>query len=172
MAHDPTPSYTNPKLELRSNSRKGGFGLYAREPIAKDEVLSVWGGEIMTGEELETQPEERAKHGLQVEENMYLLPLVDNDPADYYNHSCDPNAGLNGQICLVAMRDIAVNEEVCFDYAMSDGSDYDEFQCQCASEHCRGTITGGDWRLPELHRRYVGYFIPYLQRRIDKIYAK
>jgi SET domain-containing protein len=172
MAHDPTPSYTNPKVELRSCPGKGGFGLFAREPIAKDEVLSVWGGEIMTGEELTQQSEARQKHGLQVEENIYLLPIVDDDPADYYNHSCNPNAGLSGQICLVAMRAIAVDEEICFDYAMSDGSDYDEFECHCGAENCRKTVTGSDWRLPELQKRYAGYFIPYLQRRIDKLNAK
>jgi SET domain-containing protein len=169
MSHDATPSYTSAKIELRANPGKGGYGLFAVQPVAKDEVLCVWGGEILTEEELAQQPEERQKHGLQVEEGMYMLPLVDDDPADYVNHSCNPNAGLSGQICLVAMRPITVGDEICFDYAMSDGSDYDEFECMCGAENCRKTITGGDWRLPELHQRYKGYFIPYIQRRIDKL---
>jgi len=30
---------------------------------------------------------------------------------------------------------------------------------------CRGVITGGDWRRPELRRRYAGYFSRYLKER-------
>jgi SET domain-containing protein len=172
MPQYPNSSFTSPKLEMRSCVRKGGFGLFARESLKKGEILCVWGGEIVTEEQLENIPPERAKHGLQVEESIYLLPLQEGDPGDYVNHSCDPNAGLIGQICMVAMRDINADEEVCFDYAMSDSSDYDEFQCQCGSDICRVTITGNDWKIPALQEKYYGYFIPYLQRRIDVLKGK
>ena len=36
---------------------------------------------------------------------------------------------MRGNVMVVAMRDIAVGEELTYDYAMSDGSDYDEFEC-------------------------------------------
>lgn len=162
-------SYLSPKLELRSCPEKGGYGLFAREALHAGELLAVWGGLIVTEENLDTLPPERATHGIQVEERVYMVPAGDGDPADYFNHSCDPNSGLSGQIALIAMREVAVNEEVCFDYAMSDSSDYDEFQCHCGSVHCRKRITGNDWKLPELQRRYKGYFSPYLQRRIDTL---
>ena len=67
------------------------------------------------------------------------------------------------------MRDIAVGEEVCYDYAMSDGSHYDEFDCGCGSPNCRRQITGDDWRSPVLQSKYHGWFSPYLQRRIDQL---
>jgi hypothetical protein len=54
---------------------------------------------------------------------------------------------------------------------MSDGSAYDEFQCSCGSQQCRGAITGSDWALPDLQARYFGFFSPYLQRRIDEMRA-
>jgi len=92
-----------------------------------------------------------------------------NSSADYFNHSCNPNCGLDSPISLVAMRDIEVGEEACFDYAMSDSSDYDEFECHCGAPNCRKTITGRDWMLPELQERYFGFFSPYLQRRIEKM---
>ena len=91
------------------------------------------------------------------------------EPADYVNHSCEPNLGLRGQISLVALRDIQANEEVCFDYAMTDSTPYDEFECHCGLPTCRGTITGNDWKRPELWAKYAGYFSPYLQRRIDRL---
>jgi uncharacterized protein len=165
-------SYLSPKLELRTCPEKGGYGLFAREPIQCDDVLCVWGGEVVTEEDLAKLPVERATHGIQVEETVYLVPLGEGDPADYFNHSCTPNVGLCGQISLVAMRDIPLDEEICFDYAMSDSSDYDEFECHCGEPACRGKVTGNDWKLPELQARYKGYFSPYLQRRIDKMNAQ
>jgi hypothetical protein len=77
-----------------------------------------------------------------------------------------------GQIVVVAMRPIMPGEEICFDYAMTDGSPYDEFDCACGSPTCRGRVSGDDWRRPELWARYQGYFSPYLQRRIENLRRK
>jgi uncharacterized protein len=67
---------------------------------------------------------------------------------------------------LIALRDIVAGEEVCYDYAMSDGSNIDEFPCQCGAPNCRGTITGRDWMNPVLQQAYAGHFSPYLSWRI------
>ena len=114
-------------------------------------------------------PVELQQHTIQVEEDLYLASLYPDEPPDYINHSCNPNTGLNGQITLVAMRDIAPGEEVTFDYAMADGTPYDQFVCHCGAANCRGRVAGDDWRNPELWERYAGYFAPYLQRRIERL---
>lgn len=67
------------------------------------------------------------------------------------------------------MRRIHPGEEVTIDYAMCDGSPYDELACACGSASCRGRVSGEDWRNPDLWVRYAGYFSPYLQRRIDAL---
>ena len=99
---------------------------------------------------------------LQIEEGFYLEAPLPLEPTDCFNHSCDPNVGFTGQIGLVAMRDIHAGEELNFDYAMCDGSVYDEFDCYCGSGKCRGQVKGTDWSLPELWEKYDGYFMPYL----------
>jgi hypothetical protein len=161
-------SYLSPSLEARPHPAKGGQGIFAREPIPKGALLLVWGGEIYTYEQYLQVPANRQPHFIQVEEGLYLGAPDRPEPADYLNHSCNPNAGLSGQIALIALRDIPVDEEICIDYAMSDGSPYDEFECACGALECRGRVTGDDWQLPELQRKYAGYFSPYLQRRIDR----
>jgi uncharacterized protein len=171
MLNNPSFSYLSPKVEERDCPEKGGHGVFAREAISSGDLITVWGGVVVTEDKLSELPEEKATHGIQVEEKVYLIPLGDEDPADMFNHSCNPNVGLCGQITLVAMRDIAEGEEVCFDYAMSDSSDYDEFECHCGTPHCRKKITGNDWKLPELQRRYKGFFSPYLARRIERLHA-
>ena len=110
--------------------------------------------------------EEKHRLSIQIEEDLYLVTGSEG-PADWVNHSCDPNAGLVGQIVLVALRDIRPGDEICFDYATTDGSPYDEFDCGCGSPRCRGHVTGDDWRLPALQARYAGHFSPYIQKRID-----
>ncbi|GIW71475.1 MAG: hypothetical protein KatS3mg102_1017 [Planctomycetota bacterium] len=161
--------YVSPLLEARENRKKGLMGLYARAPIPPGEVLVVWAGRIVTGAELAQVPQEPARYVVQIEEDLYLLSVGEPEPADFINHSCEPNAGLRGQIVVVSMRAIEAGEEVCIDYAMSDGSPYDEFECGCGTPSCRGRITGEDWRRPELWERYAGYFSPYLQRRIEAL---
>ena len=162
-------SYLSPKVFAQPHPDKGGWGIFAREVLQSGEVLIVWGGAIYTGVELKNLPEERRIHSVQVEEDLYLLGGPELEPGDLINHCCEPNAGLSGQITIVALREICAGEEVCFDYAMTDGSPYDEFECACGSAMCRGKVTGDDWRQPVLWERYAGYFSPYLQRRIDNL---
>jgi uncharacterized protein len=162
-------SYFSPKLEPKEIPEKGGYGVFARQPIRAGELVIVWGGRILSLSELEQVPEENRRSIVQVEENIFSLTMGDPEPADYINHSCNPNVGLKGQIALVAMRDIAPGEEACYDYAMTDSCPYDEFECVCGAANCRGWITGNDWKRPELWARYQGYFSPYLERRIERL---
>ena len=158
-------SYLSPKLETRPNHDKGSCGVFARRLVKKGELISLWGGKIISTDEVDRDMENFTQQVLQIEEDFYLLtPSMES--ADCFNHSCDPNVGLTGQIGLIAMRDIKAGEEICLDYAMCDGSNYDEFDCSCGVPECRGRITGEDWKRPELWERYDGYFSPYLQRRI------
>jgi hypothetical protein len=163
-------SYLSPKLEARLRLDINGLGVFANQPVTAGELLTVWGGNVLELDRLNQLPAKIVVLSIQVEEGLYLAPSMPPEPADYFNHSCDPNAGLSGQIALVALRDIAAGEEICFDYATCDGSVYaDDFRCACGSPHCRGRVSSEDWRNPELQERYAGHFMPYLQRRIDRL---
>jgi uncharacterized protein len=162
-------SYFSPKLEVKSIPEKGGLGIYARQSIPEGEMVMIWGGRIITEAEFDQVPEENRRSIVQVEEDLYIVTPGDPEPVDYINHSCNANVGMRGQVVLAAMRTIGAGEEVCFDYAMTDGSPYDEFECVCGAPNCRGWITGNDWKRPELWEQYAGFFSPYLQRRIERL---
>lgn len=161
-------SYLNPKCEARDHT-EGGCGVFSTASFAKGELVSLWGGRIVRKDELDSSMPRFTQRVLQVDEDLYLLTAEEKEPNDCFNHSCDPNLGFFGQIGLVALREIKSGEELTFDYAMSDGGSYDEFECYCGSSQCRKKITGNDWKLPELWGKYKDYFSPYLARRIASL---
>jgi hypothetical protein len=164
-------SYLSPKCEGRYIAEHDMNGVFALQPIKKGELIAVFGGIVCDDLAFEAMPAVNRMLSIQVEEGLYLVPDHIGQ-GDYFNHSCNPNVGLSGQIALVAMRDIAPGEHVCFDYAMSDCNDYDEFDCRCGAPNCRGRVTANDWKLRELQERYAGYFAPHIERQIKKLRAQ
>ena len=113
---------------------------------------------------IEKKLDKNHSHASQVGENEYVFHA---GQITKVNHSCNPDCGIKlnetGAHDFVAMRDINVNEEITFDYAMRNyGVDYFPKHCKCGSENCRGSITG--WKdLPDkTKRKYEGFVAPYL----------
>jgi SET domain-containing protein len=161
-------NYLTPKAENRPLPR-AGTGSFAVEPIAAGETVAVFGGSVVTRAELDALASDRQSRSIQLDDSLYLASAEMPEPGDMVNHSCAPNCGMQGSTIVVAMRDIHPGEELTFDYAMSDGSDYDEFECSCGAPQCRGKVTGHDWMLPELQLAYRGFFSPYLANRISSL---
>jgi hypothetical protein len=96
-------------------------------------------------------------------------------PQHYINHSCSANAGFKGQVFIVATRKIKQGEEIFIDYATAscpnnkNGNKLFTMECLCGSKNCRKIIKETDWKLPELQKKYDGYFQWYLQEKINKL---
>lgn len=163
-------SWIDPRVEVRT-SPIGGNGMFAREPINAGETVIVWGGVVLTKEDL--QSGNFRKNTLSaIGENLWLGDAPDGEDfaADYTNHSCDSNLWMADENTLAARRDIAAGEELTADYMMWEANeDYRAaWQCNCGSPFCRKQITGKDWRLPGLQARYENHFSPFLNERIEK----
>ena len=113
---------------MGKGSLKDGFEL--REAAGRGEGVfstrSFKAGEIVMVGIVEEVLEENNSHASQVGENEYVLHAGSTSKV---NHCCDPNCGISvnetGAHDYVAMRDIVVNEEITFDYAMRNhGVDY------------------------------------------------
>jgi SET domain-containing protein len=62
--------------------------------------------------------------------------------AMFINHSCDPNCeteNIDGRIFVTAIRNIAANEELTYEYNLYD-SDEEDCPCFCGAPICRGTM--------------------------------
>ena len=160
-------SYRSPKTEVRE-SPIHGHGLFAIAPIAKDEIVAVKGGHIINREQLREITPKLGPVEIQIGDDLFIAPVTQEEREAsmlYSNHSCDANLGLRGEITFVALRDIRAGEELTHDWCVTDDDDY-SVKCTCGSANCRRTLTGKDWRLPELQKRYGGYFSAYLTKKM------
>ena len=64
------------------------------------------------------------------------------------------------------LREIAVGEELAYDWATTDDAVY-AIECRCGSAACRRIITGKDWHQRDLQRKYHGLFSWYLEQKIE-----
>lgn len=160
-------TYFSPKTEKRESSIDGR-GLFAKESIARGEVVVIKGGYVMTRAQRDEAESRLGPAEIQITEDLYLGAIREDEREGcmiHLNHSCEPNLGVEGQIAFVALRDIHAGEELTCDYAMTDDEPY-KMDCNCGTRNCRRVITGYDWKLTELQRKYHGYFSWYIQRRL------
>jgi SET domain-containing protein len=161
-------SYISPKAVKGRPSAIAGRGLFAVEPIGRGEIVAIKGGHVIDEETYRRHADVIGVSDIKIADGFYLAAL---DPAEYegimlfLNHSCEPNAGVQGSIVFVAIRDIAAGEEITVDYAMFDDCD-DCMECSCSTPSCRGVVTGRDWQRPELQERYGSYFSWYLLEKM------
>lgn len=168
-------SYLSNKCEAKQKSKIHRFGVFAKEDIKAGELITIWGGYIMTLEEVEKLPQDilRYEYPVQVYEGVFLGPktVADLDDAEMFNHSCTPNAGIKGQNLLIARRDINKGEEICFDYETTDTQEMN-FKCKCGSFLCRKMITGNAWKDKKFQRQNKGYLSWYIEEKIRMLSNK
>jgi len=145
----------NDGFELRNSSGKGE-GIFATKSFTVGDIVMVGViKEVLNGNH---------SHASQVGENEYMLHA---GLITKVNHSCGPNCGIRVNKTrahdYIAIKEIGVNEEITFDYAMRNYIiDYFPKKCMCGSKRCRSKITG--WKnLPdEKKKEYAGFVAPYL----------
>ncbi len=153
-------------------SKIEGKGIFARESIAAGEIVSIWGGKIYSAVEVDRLADvfpHFATHTVSLCEGFYLGSenLFELDDAELFNHSCEPNTGVQGQILIVARRPIAAGEELTFDYDTTEIS-AEPFECRCGSARCRGTIDGDSWRNDDFVRANWPWLSWYIQQKIRR----
>lgn len=164
-------SLRSSKVEVRETPHRGR-AIFAKEPITAGEMVFIKSGHIVHKSVAAAVDRTIGDFSMQISDEYFLAPLTANEVEQfvvYFNHSCDPNIGPRGQIEFVALRNIATDEELCTDYAMTiDTSDREPYtlSCNCGSPLCRKEITGLDWKLPELQARYGNRFSIFILEKI------
>jgi len=166
----PIRCWRSPKVEVREGSLSGR-GVFATEAIPAGHVVAVKTGHVVNRNEVWRLTDTIGDQALQIDDDLYLSPRTSDEVEQTsirMNHSCNANVGFRGQVIYVAMKNISPGEELCHDYAM-DRTDNYQLKCHCEAEICRGLITGDDWRLPDVQKRYEGFFVEYVAAKIKSL---
>ena len=135
----------HPGVELRETISKG-TGVFATRDIQPGEMIAEFVGETYTAA-LESQlPPIMVDRCIQTGPTTYVF--AENRLAEKINHSCQPNCGVREKTKIVAIQPIMEGEEICWDYRMSENSDWVLEACSCGAERCAGRVEGYD-SLPE-----------------------
>jgi len=144
-----------------SSSGIHGRGLFARRAIPDGTRVIEYVGRRMTKSEalkLEERRLKREKNGGDASIYAFVLNArtdldggVSWNTARFANHSCDPNCEtriIRGRIWIIAIRDIAIGEEITYDYNFDWVLCMDN-RCRCGAKKCPGYIVRTDlrWRL-------------------------
>ena len=160
-------SYLSPKTRIAPSPIEGR-GLFARRRIRKHEIVAIKGGHVYDARGLARVRRRVAASYIQIADGFFIGARTAAEVRRnkmFINHSCEPNLGIRGQIVWVALRDIDAGEELTYDWAMEENQPV-RTQCRCGARRCRRVLTGRDWRIPRLQRRYRGYFSAYLEDKI------
>jgi uncharacterized protein len=140
------PPAVFPLLEI-GNSAIHGRGAFAATRIAAGVRIVEYVGEKIGKEESLRRCEAENEYIFELDEAFDLDGNVEWNPARFVNHSCSPNCEAEydeGHIYIVALRDIAPNEELTFNYGF-DLTDYRDHPCRCGAERCVGYIVAEEF---------------------------
>jgi len=117
-------------------------------------------GEIVLSSRQTSVAAERNIYTVQIDWNVHIL--VD-EPAIRINHSYNPNVGVRnnqwGAYDFVALNDIAIGDEICFDYETTESDLTSEFQAACPPPPDRDPQRRGFFGLSAAVRERYGEFI-------------
>jgi SET domain-containing protein len=153
-----TPSQSRSKTPAgrRIQVRRSGVhgkGVFALQPIASDERIIEYTGEVITWPEaLRRHPhnpkEPNHTFYFHVDEKHVIDANVGGNAARWINHSCDPNCEsdeVEGRVYIKALRKLKPGEELFYDYGLTIDERYTpkvkkEYECRCGARSCRKTM--------------------------------
>jgi hypothetical protein len=169
----PETCWLDPRVHIR-NSPIEGRGLFATTELTEGTVVARLGGRLVGSAELaalvaaaDADPTASYVDTITVEDDLHLV-MPPGSQIHFGNHSCNPNLWQAGAFTLVTRRSIHVDEELTVDYVTQTGVSQWRMDCTCGHPACRRVISGEDWRLPELQRRYGAHWVPGLLKRIAR----
>jgi len=143
-----------------SKTKHTGRGIFAKKKIRKNEMIFLVRGKIIKDD---YGPEFHiGARWLTVGNKTWIMPLRSN-PWWFINHSCKPNAGLNGRVRVVAMMPIEKDEEITIDYSITEDDPYWKFRCNCKTKECRVIIRSIGFLPERLFKKYSHYIPRYLK---------
>ncbi|TGO10410.1 hypothetical protein BTUL_0136g00330 [Botrytis tulipae] len=130
------------------------WGLYAMENIAMNDMIIEYVGEKVRQQVADLRENRYLKSGIgssylfRIDENTVIDATKKGGIARFINHSCMPNCTAkiitvekSKRIVIYALRDIAQNEELTYDYKFErEIGSTDRIPCLCGTPACKGFL--------------------------------
>lgn len=130
-------------------------------------------GVVMTRAQIDATPQPQRdiliRYSYMRSDDQYETTLdPESDPSWFFNHSCDPNCGYDGDERIVALRVVEQGEELVYDYAMTETQEsrHMGMVCHCGSPQCRGVLDFADWQDEQWVERYGDRVTHHIAQRI------
>lgn len=149
------PKTTPPRGRAVRVGRSGvhGKGVFAGRPFAAGDTVMEYRGEVITWREaLRRHPHDPKDpfhtFYFHIDDKRVIDGKVHGNAARWINHACEPNCEtdeVDGRVFIRALRDLALGEELFYDYHLVVEERYtprvkQQYACHCGAPGCRGTM--------------------------------
>ncbi|XP_027133714.1 histone-lysine N-methyltransferase SETD1B-A [Larimichthys crocea] len=134
-----------------SRSHIHEWGLFAMEPIAADEMVIEYVGQIIRQVIADTREQRYEEEGIgssymfRVDQDTIIDATKCGNLARFINHSCNPNCYAKiitvesqKKIVIYSRQPIGINEEITYDYKFP--IEETKIPCLCGADGCRGSL--------------------------------
>ncbi|XP_034546920.1 histone-lysine N-methyltransferase SETD1B-like isoform X2 [Notolabrus celidotus] len=134
-----------------SRSHIHEWGLFAMEPIAADEMVIEYVGQIIRQVIADMREQRYEEEGIgssylfRVDQDTIIDATKCGNLARFINHSCNPNCyakiitvDSQKKIVIYSRQPISVNEEITYDYKFP--IEDEKIPCLCGADSCRGSL--------------------------------
>ncbi len=144
-----------------------GKGVFASFDLKKGDLIDYLYGNLIKikKNEINKKFPLSSQNWIGVGVNKWIDPDL---PFVSINHSCSPNVGIQGERSFRAIRDIKKDEELVFDYAISEVDLLRPMKCSCNCSNCRKEIRS----IQFLSKKTLNKYLPCVPTLFLKIYDK
>ncbi len=114
-----------------------GAACIATDEIQEGEIICKMTGPILSTTDFFDKYHSGETIPLQIDRH-HFIDLI--DPYCFFNHSCEPNAGMRNNGILFALERIPAGIEIMFDYSTTADDGILLMECLCGKQSCRKKV--------------------------------
>jgi uncharacterized protein len=144
-------------------------GVFAAKSFSKGEIVGQISGKIKKMRIRSQEGSTRFRDWIGIGMDTWIIP----NPKiwRFLNHSCNPSTAIVDDRYIIALRDVKADDEITFDYSLTDDDPHQLMNCLCGSNLCRGVIKSIRETPTDVFMRHFPHVPSYFQKIFIKTYV-